>query len=117
MGMYKQDPNNTSKQIPIARTGRPFYSHATCPSAQTIAKRPTQVIINRSGSYGFLYESTCSIGATHSATGYVTGSVVQNDNVGAITLDINPIAWVKNSPGVDPGGDVGDVTFVYKRLS
>ena len=42
MALYKQDPNNTNKQIPDGTPGGTArYSHATCPKVATKQKRPT----------------------------------------------------------------------------
>jgi len=103
MPLYEAD--GTSKQKPIVRDGTGFYSHATCPTHSTKQKRPTYVVVNEPGTYMFSYENT--------PTNYVTGSVVAS-NGGPIRLDINPTAWKDATTGT---GVVGDVTFVYVRVS
>ncbi len=100
MPLYEADG---TKQKPIARTGTAFYSHANCPPAQTIVKRPSYVIVNNAGNFSFAYES-----GSYPST-YITGSVLDAD-AGPIRLDISPVAW---------GGEgvaTGDVTFVYVRV-
>ena len=92
------------KQKPIERTGRAFYSHANCPAAQTIVKRPSYVIVNNSGNFSFAYES----GSYPDV--YITGSVMTADDAGPIRLDISPVAWGGH------GVSTGDVTFVYVRV-
>ena len=53
--MYKQDPNNTKKQIPdVSPGGTARFSHATCPAQSTVTKRPSYVVINEPGIYKFL---------------------------------------------------------------
>ena len=79
------------------------FSHAVCPAAQTIVKRPSYVIVNNAGSFAFSYQS----GSYPSA--YITGSVLDAD-AGPVRLDINPIAWGGE------GAKTGDVTFVYVRV-
>jgi len=101
MPLYEADG---TKQKPIARTGTAFYSHANCPAAQTIVKRPSYVIVNNSGNFSFAYES----GSYPDV--YVTGSVLES-NGGPIRLDISPVAW--GGAGVS----TGDITFVYVRVS
>tara|TARA_X000001382_G_C3099463_1_gene156197 strand:+ start:38 stop:355 length:318 start_codon:yes stop_codon:yes gene_type:complete len=104
MPLYKQDPNDSSKQTPdITPGGTARFSNAIVPAAKTIQKRPSYVIINNAGNFSFAYESGSY------PTGYITGSVLDG-NGGPIRLDINPIAW--------GGEDVstGDVTFVYVRV-
>ena len=104
MPLYKQDPNDSSKQTPdITPGGTARYSHATCPKVATKQKRPTYVIVNAPGTYSFSYENT--------PTTYITGSVLVDDN-GPIKLDISPTAWKQT----DATGAVGDVTFVYVRV-
>jgi len=102
MSLY--DPNG-NKQKPIARDGRAFYSHATCPAAQEIVKRPSYVLINNPGNFSFAYSSGSY------PSNYITGSIITQNGGGPVRLDISPIAW---------GGDgtaTGDVTFVYVRVS
>ena len=97
------DADGTSKQKPIVRDGIGFYSHATCPAADTKTKRPSYVMLNNAGTYVFSYENT--------PTNYITGSVIDED-AGPVKLDISPTAW-KGSPTAK----TGDVTFVYRRVS
>ena len=106
MSLYKQDPNNSKKQIPISDTHiLKKVGHATTPADGIINKRPTYVICNVNGTYAFAYESG-------SVSTYTTGSVVQSGNAGGVKLDINPVKWKR-----DGGGSVGDVIFVYRRIS
>ena len=53
---------NGDKQKPIARTGKAFYSHATCPTNEIVLKRPSFINVNSEGEYAFLYETTSSAG-------------------------------------------------------
>ena len=117
MPLYKQDPNNTKKQIPdVSPGGTARFSHANCPAHTTVVKRPSYVIVNSIGKYGFLYETTSSIGGNVSgqASSFITGSVIENAAGGPITLDINPIAWYKSDTAQGVAA-IGDVTFVYVR--
>ena len=102
------DADGTSKQKPIVRDGTGFYSHATCPTREVKQKRPTYVVINKAGTYAFSYENT--------PTTYITGSSLNGDNDrgnASPKLDIQPTAWRQT----DADGSVGDVTFVYVRVS
>ena len=110
MPLYEADG---TKQKPIARTGRSFLSHATCPTNEEIVKVPSYVNINSQGTYAFAYDSASAALGT-STTNYITGSVV-DDGAGPIRLDISPVAW-RQVDGANVGGDVGDVTFVYVRV-
>ena len=107
MSFYKQDPNDPTKQIPnVIGSGTARFSYAACPADGAVTKQPSHVIVNTSGTYAFAYEPG-------GVSTYTTGSVVQSANAGAITLDINPVAWRQT----DTAGGVGDVIFVYKRIS
>tara|TARA_R100000005_G_scaffold17899_1_gene7494 strand:+ start:520 stop:825 length:306 start_codon:yes stop_codon:yes gene_type:complete len=101
MPLYEADGK---KQKPIVRKGTGFYSHATTPTAQTVVKRPSYVLVNRAGSYLFAYES----GSYPSE--YISGSVHVGSG-GPVRLDISPVAWGSATQAV------GDVTFVYVRVS
>ena len=118
MPLYRQDPNDSTKQIPnYSNNGISRHSHATCPVQELVVKRPTHVVINQPGSYAFLYETTSSAGGSvplkHEA--YYTGSIVPGDadaGTPSVKLDISPVAWKQN----DADGTVGDVTFVYVKV-
>ena len=112
MALYKADPNNTKKQIPDNFRKGTQFSNATCPTNETVTKRPTYVNMNKVGTYAFLYETTASHGGNTLAERYITGSVVQNAAAGGIKLDISPVAWRR----CDAADVVGDVTFVYVRV-
>tara|TARA_Y100000361_G_C10969300_1_gene243077 strand:+ start:217 stop:567 length:351 start_codon:yes stop_codon:yes gene_type:complete len=115
MADYIADPDNSNKQVPKALDrGIDAVNHATAPVKEVIQKRPNSVIINKIGHYGFLYETTCSIGGTSVSPGetYITGGRVIADTAGPQELPIQPVAWVRDSNG----GAVGDITFVYKGV-
>ena len=47
MALYKQDPNNTNKQIPDGTPGGTArYSHATCPKVATKQNIYTYIVFN-----------------------------------------------------------------------
>jgi len=106
---------NGKKQKPIARTGTGFYSHATCPTNEIVSKRPSHVNVNSVGTYAFLYETTSSFGGDVSGqiANFVTGSKVNHANAGGIKLEASPISWRR----CDDTDAVGDITFVYVRVS
>ncbi len=111
--MYQADPNDSRKQIPRGLSAKAF-SHAEIPAAGIVTKNPSYILINATGSFGFLYEATGSIGGTidNSNGIYVSGSVVNTlDGIGLpIRLDINPRAWRRN----DKAGTAGEITFIYR---
>ena len=86
------------------------YSFADCPTGEVVSQRCSHVLVNKQGTYAFLYETTSSIGTTpdYKIETYLTGSVGAS---GSIKLDINPIAWRRT----DADEAVGDVTFIYVR--
>ena len=111
MSFYKQDPNDSQKQVtnigaqPILKR----VGYAVAVPALSMSKRPTYVVINQPGTYAFAYESG-------SVSTYITSSVISGDadrGNPAVKLDINPMAWRQT----DDVGGIGDVTFVYRRIS
>ena len=110
--MYEADPNDNTRQQPRALSSKAF-SNAITPSDGVLTTNPSYILINQSGSYGFIYEHTGSLGTTISNgnSEYTTGSVILSAAGGLpVRLDINPTAWHRN----DAAGAVGDVTFVYR---
>jgi len=114
MPLYEADSSGR-KQQPIARTGTAFYSHAVCPTNEILTKRPSHINVNSVGTYAFLYESTSSFGVNVSGQigNFITGSKVNHANAGGIKLEVSPIAWRRT----DAADAVGDITFVYVRVS
>ena len=112
MGFYKKSSADSTKQVPN-NTGRGYQQlagYSVTPAASTLTKSPTYVICNTPGIYAFSYMDQTT-GATTSS--YITGSIVgSDDNHSPLKLDINPVKWKR-----DGGGSVGDVIFVYRRIS
>jgi len=108
-------------QQPIVRVE--LVKTATIPAACVVQDRPNHVIINNSGSYAFLYNTTSSKGGTAAyaadeskETKWVTGSVSNHGGAGLpIKLDINPLAWRQTDGTIT--GDTGNVTFVFNAKS
>ena len=119
MPLYKVDPNNSKKQIPVVNN-RVLVKEVATPAEKTISKRPDHVLINQTGSYSFLYTTTASLGGVEATlANYVSGAAVRFfSGVGAVTptkLDINPVAWYRDDTATNgPNGATGDVTFVFK---
>ena len=115
MPLYRNDPNDSNKQLPSVNN-RVLVKEAVAPAANVVTTRPDHVIINNSGSYAFLYSTTCSLGGTSTTEAYVTASVVKHfTSVGSFTpykLDINPVAWKRTEDSTDSA--TGDITFVLK---
>ena len=107
---YIQDPNDKTKQIPRGLS-KTVFSTAITPAENTLTKNPSYIIINTSGSFGFMYSATGSFDTVMSyasASYFTTGSVSAADS--PFRLDINPIAWHRQ----DAAGTTGDITFVYR---
>ena len=85
------------------------FNEVTTPAELVVQEKPNYVIINKVGTYKFLYETTCSIGGTSGET-FKTGIKLTAD--GPLTLPIQPYAW--DQDGGTPA--TGDVTFVYVRV-
>lgn len=90
------------------------FGNATQPNALVITKKPTSIVVNRTGTYLFMYETTASMGTTATFTEgdgtnlFVSGATIQSANAGPIEMPIQPVAW--GSSTALPG----DVTFVYR---
>ena len=119
MPLYKQDPTNPNNTVPVI-TNRVPVRKAITPTKEVIYRRPDHVVLNNTGSYAFLYETTGSVGDTHwqnalyGNTPYVTGSIMNGGgaaeaNLTPFRLDINPVAWIRT----DATSATGDITFVY----
>ena len=117
MSFYTADPDDNRKQIPKPLGGisssRNIFSNAITPAENTLTKNPSYIMINTSGSYGFMYTATGSLSAGtvmafSSASYFITGSVSDADS--PFRLDIQPIAWHRQ----DADGKVGDITFIYR---
>ncbi len=99
-GEFKSFPKGTPQQA---------FNHATAPATATVQKNPAHVLVNTSGSYYFLYESTSSIGSITHEENYILGLSTDNIRQGPIRLDINPVAWSGSGHAT-----TGNVTFVYQ---
>ena len=102
MSLYKQDPNDSKKQIPITNPILKRVWYAIVPGDGVITKRPTYVICNVEGTYAFAYESG-------SVSTYITGSVLVAGD-GPIKLGISPVAWRQTNAA----GTTGDIIFVNR---
>jgi hypothetical protein len=112
MPLYKQDPNNSKKQVPnVTPNGIHRYSYAVTPAAQELVKRPTYVVVNNrnSGGYYFAYDSASAAVKTDTSN-YITGSLLDADGK-PVRIDVSPVAWRAGA-----GAKTGDVTFVYVRV-
>ena len=113
MSRYQQDPNDSTKQVPKGVFSYENASTAIIPPELVVQKRPSSILVNKVGSYKFLYTTTGSVGTTvDELTGaggnWITGSILTAD--GPQELPIQPVAWAKcNEDAV-----LGDITFIYR---
>jgi len=133
MPNYIQDPNDSTKLVPVAQN-TVLVREARVPAQLVINKRPDYILVNNTGSYAFLYDTTGSLGGTshylanNANETFVTGSVLNVVSTGSgsiaeinsgkilvnpVKLDINPVAWRRTDGGLT-AGLVGDVTFVFQ---
>ena len=118
MPNYKQDPNDSSKQVPGALP-KNFFQRSVQPIPCTIAKTPNYVFINTAlnDPFGFFYGTSASfadLGGADGAAGGAGKSLSGNYEVFAAAVgtvgtkfESHPCAW---------SGSVRDanaVTFVY----
>ena len=119
MSMYQSasfsDPGVTNEYTQVPK-GIDFsqqrVNHSTIPAPEIVQDRPTSVILNATGKYGFIYQTSSSIGGTIAQTGllYISGGAAID--AGPIELPIQPVAWQRGSGE----GAVGDVVFIYKGV-
>ena len=122
MSFFNPNTVNSQSQVPIPRTE--LVKEARVPGPGVIQSRPNYVMINNSGSYGFLYTTTGSKGGTSAyiaaentlAETWITGSHAAHVGGGyPYKLDINPVAWRQMDGTIT--GDTGNVTFVFNPRS
>ena len=117
---YVQDPNDSQKQVPGAKTDQHFTRGGN-PISCSFTKAPSYVVINDLPvqPIGFFFGSSASFAAkattegdpSTTTAGDLTGSqhyISYGKPAAGTTLHINPNAW---SGSV---GDAGKITFVYK---
>jgi len=109
MPLYKQDPNDTKKQIPDIQ-GDNRYDRATNPTHCTYTKTPSYVLVNTTltTSVGFHFGGTSASLSTAGNTTAANYTTMLDDAASGTTLNIHPTAW---SGSV---ADADSITFVYK---
>ena len=115
-GVGGESVDDPRKSYPTPTPVKSFGQARSVPVTQ-VAERASHVIVNTSGSFNFLYETTCSEG---SLTGGVASggetyvpAITVHGEAEPIRLDINPVAW----SGSRHDGSLSDadaVTFVYR---
>ena len=111
MPLYKQDPNDTSKQIPDIQ-GENRYDKAVNPTHCELTKTPSYVLVNTlmTQPCAFFFGSSGSFSDLGAAgkitkTNYIT---MGDDLTVGTKLNIHPTAWSGSA------ADAGKITFVYK---
>jgi hypothetical protein len=116
MPLYKQDPDNTGKQIPDIQ-GDNRRDRANNPQTCSFHKTPNYVVVNTAlnENCGFFFGNSASFYSKQTAdertalelTGSEHYTILGKPAVGT-TLNIHPTAWSGSSD------DAGSITFVYK---
>ena len=118
---YKQDPNDSTKQVPGDLTDKHF-DRASAPGVCSLHKSPHYILVNSTltDSVGFYFgPSSASFAAKITAegpdsvtAGQLTGSQhyfkMLEDATAGTTLHISPMAWSGSA------ADAGKITFVYR---
>jgi hypothetical protein len=127
MSDYKQDPNDSKKQVP-GPPSHQAYDRASNPTRCFLAKSPHYILVNTTltDSVGFFFGSSASFASAKQTegnldlaasiaavgSGSLTGSAnyvkMLEDATAGTTLHINPNAWSGST------ADAGKITFVYK---
>jgi len=109
MPLYKQDPNNTSKQIPNVQ-GENRYDRTTNPDRVTFKKTPSYVLVNTTITQpvGFFYGSSGDFDALADSNAPANYDLVGGSLPVGTKLNIHPSAWSGSA------ADNGFITFVYK---
>jgi len=114
--MYRVDPDDNTKQVPSGLPATAFGS-AEMPAITMVRKRPNHVLINQTGSYYFLNNTTASIDDLDIAASYTKTAIIPSTSYLPLKLEFNPVAW--SGSAVEDGTTgttlkTGNVTFVYK---
>ena len=116
---YKQDPNNSKKQVPGSLPDN-FFQRSSHPAPCTLAKTPNYVLVTTAlnDPFGFFYGSSASfadLGGADGAAGGAGKSLSGNYDIypaafGTVgtKLDIHPCAWSGSVQDADA------IKFVYK---
>ena len=108
---YKQDPNDSTKQVP-GNLPDNAYDRTKSPTRCALTKTPNAVFIASStNTIGFFFESSASFASKATTEGgtTLTGSSNYTDfgsTPEGTTLNIHPTAW--------SGSAVDSVVFIYK---
>ncbi len=102
---YQQGP----RPLPKSAFGR-----VTTPAPATIQPNPWHILVNNTGSYFFLYDTTASEHGVSEGETYTQGIVVRSQGQGPIKLEISPLAWSGSAEQIPGTLNTGDVTFVYR---
>ena len=108
MPLYKQDPNDSTKQVPNIQ-GDNRYDKAVNPTHCVAVKTPSYVLVNTvlTTDVGFFFGTSASLSTAGNTTkGNYT--VMGDDTPAGTKLNIHPTAWSGSA------ADAGKITFVYK---
>ena len=108
MPLYKQDPNDTSKQIPNVQGGN-RQDRLVNPDRNTHTKSPNYVLVNTTLTLpvGFFFGSSASLSTAGNLDTANYTTPLDDATVGT-KLNIHPTAWSGSA------ADADKITFVYK---
>ena len=109
MPLYKQDPNDSTKQVPNI-SGSNRYDRTTNPNRVTFTKTPSYVLVNKTMTkpFGFFYGSSGDFSALADSNASSNYDLLGSTLPIGTKLHIHPTAWSGSS------ADNGSITFVYK---
>ena len=108
MPLYKQDPKDTSKQIPDVQGGN-RQDRLVNPDRNTHTKSPNYVLVNTTLTLpvGFFFGSSASLSTAGNLDTANYTTALDDATVGT-KLNIHPTAWSGSA------ADADKITFVYK---
>ena len=123
---YKQDPNDSSKMVPVVNN-KSLVPHVTTPPSGTVQYRPSYVLIkDDKNGIQFCFHSTSSLGVDMMKSGAAAGpeggdetwtdfgtTKIISDGGSLARLDISPVAWSGSGAATDYAD--GNVIFVYNN--
>jgi hypothetical protein len=118
MGMYRTDPNDSTKQVPNIQ-GENRFDRAATPQTCSFVKSPNYVVVNTllTTPVGFFFGDSSSFAskanaqqadARHHLTHSMNYTTMLDDGTVGTKLNIQPTAWSGSA------ADAGKITFVYK---
>ena len=110
MPLYKQDPNDSTKQVPGSLPPK-ANGYAVIPDRFGTVKSPSYVLVNEvmTDHVGFYFNTSASFASLSTSNQSAAGTytIMGVDLAAGTRLDIHPTAWSGSA------ADSGKLTFVY----